>query len=244
MKQRTFFEELWKDPIFVNLSKASKLLAIYCMTNSNIKLIRACRLTDREIIFDTGLTPKDLKIGKKDLINLGIIFIDDFLVIKSQYSVFKFKGPQIEIAKRKQICDIPDNVLEVMKSNTPSIGYLWPIDGTNDSEDDSEDDNRDILKKEKNIEDKKILETYNNTWGCNTKSSRAWKSNYETWRKDFSFEEIQQSVAQMRWHKWILGLKGRFELEHFFRTDKSWIQQCLDAKDPDNEQANWVEIKK
>lgn len=74
----------------------------------------------------------------------------------------------------------------------------------------------------------KILETYNQVYGTNKKSYRAWINNYTKWREDYSFEEINCAINNMKSHPWIGKLSDPFSLESFLRTDKDWISQCKD----------------
>lgn len=77
---------------------------------------------------------------------------------------------------------------------------------------------------------KQVKEVYNETYGCSIKSSKAWEKNFLRWREDYTLEEIIKAIKNMKKHDWIGKLNKRFPLEAFFRTDKDWIQQCLEVQ--------------
>ncbi len=147
MKQRAIFQEIWRDSKFVELNKTAKLVMLYCLTNSNIRLIRAFRLTDREIMFDTGITAKELKVAKVALYSVGVVFLDDFCILKTNYGVFKYKGKHLKKAIDAQLSEIPEKVLEILKSDTLWIEYQESIDRVGDSDSDSDSDSYAIFLK-------------------------------------------------------------------------------------------------
>lgn len=130
MKTRNLHTKIWLDTWFSELTSTEKLLFIYFLTNNYINLCGIYELPERIILFETGITSKQLQEIKKKL-SERIIFIGDYIAIKNISKYDDYKGGKLEPAKNKQLEEIPTEVLEeIKKHKTPnrvSIGYPYPI---------------------------------------------------------------------------------------------------------------------
>jgi hypothetical protein len=199
MKQRSFYEEIWRDDRFVALSRASKLVAIYCFTNPNIKLVKAFRLTDREIIFDTGINSDELTTAKKELTKLNIYLVDNYCVLNSEYGVFNFKGEKLQAAIEKQLSELPENIVLLMKSDRVSIGYVYPTDRTNDNDNDNENKGVQGDKYKKFIDH--FNKITNRKFGYTDKKAR---NQFEYLRKSYEpkdFEHVIRACLNDTYHR-------------------------------------------
>src|SRR5690606_19924170 len=208
MKQRSVYSEIWKDEKFVNLSKSAMILALYCMTNPSMKLICAYMITDREILFDTNLTVKELKSAKEEIKIIGLFFLENYCVLKTEFAVFKFKGPHLKKAISSFLEELPENVLQLVNSDTLSIPYTHPIhrvgNSNSNSNSNSSNSNSKGVKNETNEADtrelQKVIAAYNTSFRKNIKSSEAFKANFADWRKVHELPYIISAIRKAAMH--------------------------------------------
>ena len=67
MKARVVHTKIWDDNWFLSLSRSSRMLFIYLITNQSIGLSGIYELPDSKIIYQTGLNSTELEQGKIDL---------------------------------------------------------------------------------------------------------------------------------------------------------------------------------
>lgn len=111
MKARIIHTKIWKDDFFTKLDKSSKLLFLYLLTCPEINLIGIFEIPDRIILFDTGLTQKE--VGKaKEKIKGKIGFYKGYAFIKNANKYAIFTGKKNKIAKEKEFSLIPKDVID------------------------------------------------------------------------------------------------------------------------------------
>lgn len=141
MRQTSIYSDIWRDPIFADLSNNAKLLAIYCLTNPNKKLINCYRLPDREIMFDLNIKINELNKTKEELKKINIYFDQNYCFIKNEYCYSNYKGKLLESAMNKELLQLPQNIIELSKSDTISIQYQYPIDRVNSNSNNNSNNN-------------------------------------------------------------------------------------------------------
>lgn len=125
MKTRKVWTKIWKDDWFCNLSKNSKLLFLYLITNEDIGFIGCYELTDRQIIFDTGIDNKELQKSKIEL-SPKIRFYNSWVYIINCQGYNGFVGESFEKAILKEKNLIPENIINALIEGkepvTPPVG--------------------------------------------------------------------------------------------------------------------------
>ena len=122
MKKRIVCPSLWFDEKFASISVEAKLLFMYLITNDQLTLTRYHHISDRQILFDTGLTINQLKTSKKELEKLHWCFFSEGWIYHNHNCAYVdyFGQPKVMIAKEKELEIIPDKIKGVFN------GFLTP----------------------------------------------------------------------------------------------------------------------
>lgn len=117
MKTRIVFPQLWLDEKFAACKLETKLLFCYLITNLQLNLSRYLHVTDRQIMFDTGLTFNQLETGRKELSQLKWCFFTENWVYHNHQCAYVDYGGRDRVteAKEKEIALVPDKIKEVLK---------------------------------------------------------------------------------------------------------------------------------
>jgi hypothetical protein len=101
---------------------------MYLFTNQYIGISGMYELSDRIIMFDTGLTLKELEACKEELAP-KVSFIKGFVYVRNAEKYDPIRGEKNTLLKAKQdeLSLIPDEV--VSSFDAPSIPHQSPIDG-------------------------------------------------------------------------------------------------------------------
>lgn len=84
----------------------------YLIGNANIGLIPAYRLSDRDILYDTGLDKERLGQCKREVEPLGILFISGYCCLGCDFGYFDYKGGKTVEARAREISGLPPEVRE------------------------------------------------------------------------------------------------------------------------------------
>lgn len=117
MKNRIVYPQLWLDDKFADCSVSTKLLFMYLITNIQLGLSRYLHITDRQILFDTGLSANQLETGKKELTSLKwMFFTENWVYQNHKCSYVDYSGQErVMQAKDKEIASIPEHIKEYFK---------------------------------------------------------------------------------------------------------------------------------
>ena len=117
MKTRIVYPELWLDKDFASCMSTTKLLFCYLINNIQLKLSPYLHITDRQIMFDIGLTVNQLETGKKELTNLRwCFFAGDWVFHNHKCAYVDYEGrDRVQEAKEKEISSVPLEIKEVFK---------------------------------------------------------------------------------------------------------------------------------
>lgn len=96
----------------MDLSRESRLLFVYLLTNQYINISGVFELPDRVIMFETGLTETQLEQGKSDLAG-KVLFKDGWVRVFNvdQYNSYR-NSPKNEIAYKREIESAPPQVVD------------------------------------------------------------------------------------------------------------------------------------
>jgi hypothetical protein len=127
MKTRNLHTKIWNDDWFCELTATEKLLFVYLLTNKEVNLNGVYELSDRVILFETGVSREHLEKAKESFKN-KILIENGWVIIKNVEKYDDYKGGILTKAKENQLKDIPKEVMDRANEyrNTPSIP---PIEG-------------------------------------------------------------------------------------------------------------------
>lgn len=117
MKTRIVYPRLWLDEKFSACSLPTKLLFSYLINNLQLGLSRYLHITDRQIMFDTGLTVNQLRTGKEELTNIRWCFFTDNWVYHNHEAAYvDYDGrDRVLTSKEDEINSVPEKIKEVFK---------------------------------------------------------------------------------------------------------------------------------
>lgn len=115
MKTRIVYPQLWLDEKFVLCTPVTKTLFCYLINNVYLGLSRYCRISDRRITFETGLSASELAEGKKQLTELHwCYFHEDWIFHNHSCAYVDYAGNlKVEVARAKEINSVPKEIKEV-----------------------------------------------------------------------------------------------------------------------------------
>lgn len=108
---------MWLDEKFAQCSIPTKLLFNYLINNLQLGLSPYLHISDRQMMFDTGLNFNQLETGKKELSNLRWCFFTDNWVFhnhKCAYIDYDGRDRVID-SKAKEVAAVPEKVREYFK---------------------------------------------------------------------------------------------------------------------------------
>lgn len=98
MEKRIVFTKIWRDSWFSDLSRSSRLLFIYLITNPYIGFSGYFECPDRLICFETGLTQPELDQAKIDLQG-KVAFHEGWVYVKNAEKLDPIKGENNPLRK-------------------------------------------------------------------------------------------------------------------------------------------------
>lgn len=117
MKTRIVYPQMWLDEKFAECSIPTKLLFCYLITNLQLGLTEYLHISDRQMMFDTGLSSNQLETAKKELTNLRWCFFTEGWVFhnhKCAYINYEGRDRVIQ-AVDKELASVPEDVKEYFK---------------------------------------------------------------------------------------------------------------------------------
>ena len=130
MKTRIIQTRFWDDEFVSEATKHTKYLYIYLLTSQYINLCGIFQLSDKKIIFETGMTAGELNIAKKELVeNKKVLFKNGWIKIVNAEKNNQYRNsPLNEKPYNKELEHVPSDVLSFFDSSIDSS-----IDSTMDS---------------------------------------------------------------------------------------------------------------
>ena len=112
MRTRIMHTRYWQDSFVLELSRESKLLFIYLLTNQYINICGIYELPDKVISMETGLTETQLKQGKEDLVN-KVVFSSGWVRVLNveKYNSYR-NSPKNEVAFTREMGCVPPSILD------------------------------------------------------------------------------------------------------------------------------------
>lgn len=120
MKTRIVYPQMWLDEKFVLCSPVTKTFFNYLINNVYLGLSRYCRISERRLEFETGLTTEEIAHGKKELEDLKWCFFHkDWIYHNHECAYVDYSGNlKVEVARAKEIDLVPKEIKEVFERLT------------------------------------------------------------------------------------------------------------------------------
>lgn len=113
MTTRMIYTKLWKDEFFAGLNPTEKLLFIYFITNERVNIIHCYEITEREIVFDTGIDRGIITRSKEVFQEAGkISFFNNYIFLRNADKYEKYKGEKNDSAKEKLLSLMSKDTLD------------------------------------------------------------------------------------------------------------------------------------
>jgi hypothetical protein len=128
MKTRIIETKFWKDPYIISLSVEERLLFLYLLTNERVNIIHCYEITDREIMFDTGLQGGLLGASRgKFEKDKKMCFYKNYVYLLNAEKYENFSGVLSEKGKVRLLQQFSPDVLKWYQSISPLEA---PLKGT------------------------------------------------------------------------------------------------------------------
>lgn len=119
MKTRVIHTRFWKDEFIGELSLSEKIIFIYLLTNDKVNICGIYEITDREVIFDTGVSSDQLAKAKKRLHEAGkILFYNSWVKIVNVDKYNSYKGDSNNKCRAKELELAPSE----LRTDDTSVG--------------------------------------------------------------------------------------------------------------------------
>ncbi len=135
MKTRIIHTKFWEDSYIAELNPKEKLLFLYLITNQRVNLVWFYECPDRVILFDTGLSNKELQETKKKFMeDRRVLFVENYVYLVNANKYESYTGEKNKVASEKLLSQIStpikDEVNRLLDTpidtpiDTPSIGSI------------------------------------------------------------------------------------------------------------------------
>jgi len=135
MKTRILYTKIYKDEFFSELTPSEKFLFIYYLTNEKVNILHCYEITDREVMFDTGIDRDKIGVFKEKLQKSGrMLFFQSYVYLRNASKYENYTGEKNEHAKEELVKQMSPAVFNWYKSildtpintpiNTPLIGTI------------------------------------------------------------------------------------------------------------------------
>lgn len=113
MKARVVHTKFWDDDYVGSLSAKEKVLFLYYLTNSSVNICGMYEIAARRIAFNTGLTEKEIQQFNEKFQDDGkFLFSGSWIKVVNIAKYQQFRGSRNDVAKQKEIDDIPPSILK------------------------------------------------------------------------------------------------------------------------------------
>ena len=130
MKTRIIWTKIWDDEWFDSLSNNSRILFIYLLTNQDINLCGCYYITDKKMMYHTHLNKVELKEAK-GLLDPKVKFMENWVYIPNSQGYNHFVGKSNEIAIKRELSQIPNNVKSTLFKDKPYTPPTDPLQSIN-----------------------------------------------------------------------------------------------------------------
>jgi hypothetical protein len=212
----------------MSLEDKEQKIILFLLTNDKMPVLPAYQIAKTEIAFYCGTTVQKVEDVHPKIKSFGIHSVqDDWYVIEEKFTRAVYTGGKTEKARErvwnnfppfiKKIIDLDGFIAQSLLNDshsselpTASINHISY----------TRNQKPETINHKTEIE--KLIEIFNSLTGKNTKSYKSFFENFKTWRKEYSFSQIESAVRSASDHGWIWkshdGSPVDWNLELLLRT--------------------------
>lgn len=113
MKTRILHTQFWKDEYIGTLTPSEKLLFLYFITNECVSIIHLYKISERQVLFDTGIDKATILKAKRKFVTDGkIFFYKDYVFLRNANRYERYIGEKNEAAKQREVANLSSDVLD------------------------------------------------------------------------------------------------------------------------------------
>lgn len=224
MKTRIIYPQLWLDEKFAECKLATKLLFMYLISNQYLGLSRYSRISDRKILFDTGLNSVQLAEAKKELSSLRWCFFKDEWIFHNHECAYMDynQNQRVLISKEKELSSVPSEIVEYFNQFCLN-NIQTPLEqGSNLNHKSKIRNQKEGGVGETNTA-QKLIDLFNREFKKNYTLTEKRKELIRHRLRTFEFHQLEQAVcnlAQSPFHKGENDRNWVADPDYLFRTDE------------------------
>lgn len=228
MKTRIIQTKFWTDPVILDINMESKHLFIYLLSCSHIGMTGVFELADSTILYESGLTVKQLSNAKRILTEKQKVYFHNSwikLVNACKYNNYGV-GEKNKPAYEKELSFIPPPVLDYF-NNIKDSSIIVLSEKTDTTPIVPIIHNTEIIIQNTSLESvRTFLNYFNQVFGTRYTSTDALLPNFEYWIKQYTLDDLKKAI-------------------NYARSDKYWRDKMtpeilLRQKDPRGERVDRI----
>lgn len=227
MKTRIVQTSFHSDPRVELLGKDAKWLFMYCLTCQYIGLTGAFQLSDKKLMFETGLTPKELKKAKVELQNI-VVFTNDWIVVLNSEKHNRFsKSKKTKVAYDRELEALPEEIQDVLSGKLDTVSEkdntVSKKTNTVQTISDSPRNHKSETINHKQEIALRVIKKFNEVFGTKYSSPRSIQSNLAYWLEVYSLEDVFEAIEQGKKHHYW---KNKLTPDILFRRKNPRGEDC------------------
>jgi hypothetical protein len=227
MKTRIIYPQLWLDEKFASCKAETKLLFMYLITSPHLGLSVYSRISDRKILFDTGLNKVQTALGKKELEELRWCFFKDEWIFHNHKCAYVDYAQNDRVAKSKaaEIATVPEEIVQYFDQcclNKVQTPVQTPFDPKSEIINKNTENNN-TVNSEKN-ENEELIVHFNEKFNKGYVLTKGRSEMLRTRRKTYTQEQIIQAIDNLSQDPFYTGKNDRrwvADPDYLFRNDEN-----------------------
>lgn len=194
MNTRKVHTKIWRDGWFINLSRASKLLFMYLITNEYMGFTGYVEIPDQIIMLNTGLNSTELEASKDELYP-KVMFQDDWIYVVNLTKHDPIQGGKannVYKAYEKELTSIPEHIREILED--PSKTLLTPLGGSKERIG-KEIEGESVREETKPVDE--FIDFFNSKSGKNYQVTEERRMKLKKRLEKYSMAEIKRAVEAL-----------------------------------------------
>jgi uncharacterized phage protein (TIGR02220 family) len=214
---------MWLDEKFSFCGISTKLLFCYLITNPFLSLSPYLHISDRQILFDTGLNLNQLKTGKEELTHLKwMFFAEGWIFHNHKCAYIDYEGrDRVLQSKEEEILKVPQEIKDLFKGLI--TGYEPVLNHKSKTINQKQEDESVREGETTALEAIELITRFNLKMKKNYQLTEARKTHIRARLKTFSAEQLETAVdnlAASPWHRGENDRKWSADPDFLFRSDE------------------------
>ena len=243
MKTRIIQTRFWDDDFINNSHYATRYIYMHLLTSAYINICGMFQLTVNKIMFETNLPPELFELAKKELEEAKKVFFFKgwvFVVNARRNNRYEVSEDNRKAAN-KELERVPADVFSYFQdilnsSDSSTVASTNKSETINNKQESIIEEldssvNSTVPETKKPIirtECEEFIEIFNTLRSTKYKATEGVIKLFKYWRDNFNQEEILQATKNIPLHNWLKNIE--YTPTIFLRTNKDWIDQCLNLK--------------